>query len=151
MACQGAKSFAAGRACSDAILKPPYLGRRAGGAQAQEGRQGWARSRVSARHPRDSLASGLKVASSVSRTDSGLEPPPWSPAILARCFRRSFGGWDPLPYTDDRTCGGRKLSHDEMAFESFVTETEGLNMRSGENERAGGSSPGPSPRCCTDP
>lgn len=69
----------------------------------------------------------LKLAISMRRTESGFEPPPeWIPAILARCFRRSFGGWDDLPYTEDRTFGGRKLGHDEMAFESFVTDAEGL-------------------------
>lgn len=70
----------------------------------------------------------LKVAISMHRTESGFEPPPeWIPAILARCFRRPFGGWEDLPYTEDRTFGGRKLGHDEMAFESFVTDTEGLS------------------------
>ena len=65
----------------------------------------------------------LKVSISMRRTESGFEPPPeWIPAILARCFRRSFGGWDDLPYTEDRTFGGRRVGADEMAFESFVTE-----------------------------
>jgi len=69
----------------------------------------------------------LKVAISMRRTESGFEPPPeWIPAILARCFRRPFGGWEDLPYTEERTFGGRKLGHDEMAFESFVTDAEGL-------------------------
>lgn len=69
----------------------------------------------------------LKVAISMRRTESGFEPPPeWIPAILARCFRRPLGGWEDLPYTEDRTFGGRKLGHDEMAFESFMTDPEGL-------------------------
>ncbi|MEO8511567.1 MAG: hypothetical protein ABI534_10040 [Chloroflexota bacterium] len=69
----------------------------------------------------------VKVAVSMHRTDTGFEPPPWwIPAILARCFRRPFAGWDDLPYSDDRTFGSRKLGHDEMAFESFVTDAEGL-------------------------
>lgn len=69
----------------------------------------------------------LKVAISMRRTASGFEPPPWwIPAILARCFRRPFGGWDDLPYSDDRTFGDRSLGRDEIAFESFITGAEGL-------------------------
>lgn len=69
----------------------------------------------------------LKVAISMRRTESGFEPPPeWIPAILARCFRRPFGGWEDLPYTDDRAFGSRRVGADEMVFESFVTDAEGL-------------------------
>ena len=69
----------------------------------------------------------LRVAISMRRTESGFEPPPeWIPAILARCFRRPFGGWEDLPYTDDRAFGSRRVGADEMVFESFVTDAEGL-------------------------
>lgn len=69
----------------------------------------------------------LKVAVSMRRTESGFEPPPWwIPAILARCYRRPFGGWDDLPYTDDRSFGGRRLGHDEVAFESYLSNADEL-------------------------
>jgi hypothetical protein len=69
----------------------------------------------------------LNVAVSMRRTETGFEPPPeWIPAILARCFRRSFGGWEDLPYTDDRVFGSRQVGADEMVFESFVTDAEGI-------------------------
>lgn len=69
----------------------------------------------------------LKVAISMRRTESGFDPPPWwIPGILARCYRRPFGGWDDLPYTDDRSFGGRRLGHDEIVFESFITDADGL-------------------------
>ena len=67
----------------------------------------------------------LKVAISMRRTASSFEPPPWwLPAILARCFRRQFAGWDDLPFSDDRSFGARRIGNDEWAFESFVTDAE---------------------------
>lgn len=69
----------------------------------------------------------LKVALSMRRTGSRFEPPPWwIPAILARCYRRPFAGWEDLPYTDDRSFGSRRLGPDEMTFESFVSDAERL-------------------------